>query len=137
MEDPQKNVVFSSLQKQHQEKSSHMQQLTATIDKLSGNIQEYTRQKMENNMVLKELRLLTDDSAVFKQIGPCLIKQDMFEAKTNVEKRIEYISEELNRLQRQRNTCLKERREVMDSLGDIQAKVQRIVQDVHAASIKD
>jgi prefoldin beta subunit len=35
---------------------------------------------------------------VFKMIGPALIKQDLVEAKSNVNKRIEYIKGEINRM---------------------------------------
>lgn len=41
---------------------------------------------------------MDDDAAVFKLIGPALIKQDLVEAKVNVGKRLEYIQGELTRL---------------------------------------
>lgn len=43
----------------------------------------------------QELELLEDDANVFKLIGPVLVKQDLAEAKANVNKRIEYITAEL------------------------------------------
>lgn len=43
----------------------------------------------------QELDLLEDDANVFKLIGPVLVKQDLAEAKANVNKRIEYITAEL------------------------------------------
>lgn len=52
----------------------------------------------ENEMVLEELTRLNDDSNVFKMIGPALIKQDLVEAKSNVNKRVEYIKGEIGRL---------------------------------------
>jgi len=49
--------------------------------------------------VLKqELDLLKDDAKVYKQIGPALVKQDTAEAKQNVEKRIEFIQNDMYRL---------------------------------------
>ncbi|KAB2600405.1 hypothetical protein D8674_010676 [Pyrus ussuriensis x Pyrus communis] len=45
-----------------------------------------------------ELDLLSEEANVFKLIGPVLVKQDLAEGKANVQKRIEYISEELKRL---------------------------------------
>lgn len=44
---------------------------------------------------LQELELLEDDANVFKLIGPVLVKQDLAEAKANVNKRLEYITAEL------------------------------------------
>ena len=41
---------------------------------------------------------MSGDAAVYKLVGPVLAKQDAHEAKTNVEKRIEYISKEIERM---------------------------------------
>jgi hypothetical protein len=40
---------------------------------------------------LQELGRLDEDSTVYKQIGPAMIKQDLVEAQTNVFKRLEFI----------------------------------------------
>lgn len=47
---------------------------------------------------MQELKLLDEESNVYKLIGPALVKQDPLEAKHNVEKRLEYIGHELGRL---------------------------------------
>eukprot|EP00245_Coleochaete_scutata_P014621 TRINITY_DN629_c0_g4_i1.p1 TRINITY_DN629_c0_g4~~TRINITY_DN629_c0_g4_i1.p1 ORF type:complete len:112 (-),score=46.58 TRINITY_DN629_c0_g4_i1:91-426(-) len=60
---------------------------------------KYALQLNENETVLKELELLDEDANVYKLIGPALVKQDLMEAKTNVEKRIGYISNEMKRLE--------------------------------------
>lgn len=49
----------------------------------------------ENIMVKEELELLKEENDVFKLIGPVLVKQDLYEAKQNVDKRIDYIKAEL------------------------------------------
>ncbi|PQM40326.1 prefoldin subunit 6 [Prunus yedoensis var. nudiflora] len=66
--------------------------------KESPSEEKYTIQLGENELVLKELDLLSEDANVFKLIGPVLVKQDLAEARANVRKRIEYISAELKRL---------------------------------------
>jgi prefoldin beta subunit len=69
---------------------------------ISKNIQlrtTFQQQLTENSMVKRELDLLTDESKVFKLVGPVLIKQDMAEATANVGKRIEYIAKETERLE--------------------------------------
>lgn len=43
----------------------------------------------------KELKLVKEDNSVYKLIGPVLVKQDIDEAKSNVEKRVDYIQNEL------------------------------------------
>ena len=50
---------------------------------------------------MQELKLLEDEGVVYKLIGPALIKQDPVEAKSNVEKRLEFINHELSRLESQ------------------------------------
>jgi chaperonin cofactor prefoldin len=45
--------------------------------------------------LLQELDRLEDGAEVFKLIGPVLIKQELSEAKQNVQKRIDYISKEM------------------------------------------
>ena len=66
--------------------------------------------KSENEMVLQEFNIMSADAAVYKLVGPVLAKQDVTEAKTNVEKRIEYITKEIDR---------------MDKLeGDFQVKIE-------------
>jgi prefoldin beta subunit len=49
-------------------------------------------------MVLSELNFMDSDAAVYKQVGPILAKQDVNEAKTNVKKRIEFITNEIERM---------------------------------------
>ena len=56
---------------------------------------KFMSQRNENDMVFKELNILDDDAKVFKLIGPVLLKQDLDEAKTNVEKRLQYINDEM------------------------------------------
>ena len=46
----------------------------------------------------QEFSLLEDDASVFKLVGPVLVKQDLQEARANVDKRLEYIKEELGRM---------------------------------------
>ncbi|KAI8847701.1 Prefoldin [Chytridium lagenaria] len=53
-------------------------------------------QLRENEFVQKEFTLLKD-GPVFKLIGPVLVKQDLGEARVNVDKRLEYIKGEITR----------------------------------------
>lgn len=60
--------------------------------------QQFTSQKHENDMVLKELEALEPDDAVFKLMGPALVKQEPDDARGNVRKRLEFIEGELAKL---------------------------------------
>jgi prefoldin beta subunit len=45
--------------------------------------------------VKEELERLDDDAPVFKLVGPVLMRQELDEAKQNVQKRIEFIKGEM------------------------------------------
>lgn len=60
--------------------------------------QNLIEKKSENEMVLSEFNLMDADAAVYKLVGPILAKQDIAEAKGNVEKRIEFITKEIERM---------------------------------------
>lgn len=59
------------------------------------NRQQLDGQLNETTAVKDELYLLKPGNEVFKLIGPVLMKQDLEEAKQNVNKRIEFITNEL------------------------------------------
>ena len=62
------------------------------------NKQKMQEQKSENEMVMAEFKMLDDDANVFKLVGPILAKQDLASCKENVEKRLDFIEKEINRL---------------------------------------
>ena len=50
---------------------------------------------VHNTPLWQEFSTLTEKNAVYKLIGPVLVKQDQAEAKANVEKRLEFITSEM------------------------------------------
>jgi len=69
------------------------------IGKVQSQISTAGTQILENEMVLKELELLEEDSSVYKLIGPVLVKQELVEVKNNVTKRVEFIKNDISRLE--------------------------------------
>ena len=63
--------------------------------KTVANREQLESQFRENELVLQEMKLLSDDARVFKLIGPTMMLQDRSEAKSNVEKRLEFIKSEM------------------------------------------
>jgi len=55
--------------------------------------------KNENEAVLTEFKLLEGSNDVYKLVGPILAKQEIGDCTNNVEKRIEWISKEIARLE--------------------------------------
>ncbi|KAH8585002.1 prefoldin-related [Cryptosporidium sp. chipmunk genotype I] len=52
-------------------------------------------QESENQMVSKELELLESDAVIYKLIGSVMVKQSLDDAKSTVSKRLEYITGEI------------------------------------------
>ena len=82
--------------------------------------QQAQQQLSENEMVLKELDLLEEDAQVFKLIGPVLVKQELVEVKTNVSKRIEFIKNDIGRLESSVKAKEKEQEEVRSQIAKLQ-----------------
>ena len=92
----------------------------AQIAKLQSGAGQANTQIMENEMVLKELDLLEEDAQVFKLIGPVLVKQELVEVKTNVSKRIEFIKNDIGRLESSVKAKEKEQEEVRSQIAKLQ-----------------
>ncbi|EFC46227.1 predicted protein, partial [Naegleria gruberi] len=72
--------------------------------------QSLLAQKNENDTVKLEFDLIdetSDEVEVYKLIGPVLIKQDAAEAKSNVEKRLEFIKKEVENADKKIEESLK------------------------------
>ena len=78
---------------------SDLRKIQKELARIESMIQDYILKKHENDMVKdvktnQELALMTE-GRVFKLIGPALIPQNLDEARTNVDKRLEYINKEM------------------------------------------
>ncbi|KAM3729192.1 Prefoldin subunit [Dirofilaria immitis] len=89
------DVVMSKFE----EELAKYKQFEKDREKNVHNRQQLEGQLTENNLVKTELDLLEDNATVYKLIGPVLVKQNLIEAKQNVEKRIDYITAEIKRLE--------------------------------------
>ena len=97
MQLPQKIV---QLQEAMQMESAEIKKIEAEFTKIQEGKRKLAEKKSENEMVMSEMNLITDDdAAVYKLVGPILAQQDMNEAKNNVKNRLEYITKELNRME--------------------------------------
>ncbi|KAI3647181.1 hypothetical protein MP228_007402 [Amoeboaphelidium protococcarum] len=86
----------AQMQTQLQLYAQEMQKIQIVeFQKAVGTREQLDLQLKENEMVLSELKYLKTDNKVFKQNGPALIPTSVDEAKSNVQKRIDYITGEL------------------------------------------
>lgn len=65
------------------------------LSELFSSRQQLETQFQENSIVLNEFKTLEDDAKIYKLTGPVLLPQDKGEANINVEKRIEFIKNEM------------------------------------------
>ena len=78
------------------------QKIQQDLETAIANRQKLDVQLQENESVQNEFSLLKEtDPKIYKLIGPVLVKQDKAEAVSNVEKRLEFIKTEINRLEAQ------------------------------------
>lgn len=61
-----------------------------------------------------------EDAEIYKLIGPVLVKQDQYDAKSNVEKRIEYLQKEEERLKKRHEELEKENMTLYGKMAGIQ-----------------
>merc|ERR1711951_312433 len=90
-----KKVV--ALQEKLSTETEKFRGLQKDLQKCLASAQQLEAQLKENEVVKEELGLVKDDSKVYKLIGPVLVKQDLDEARSNVDKRLEYIQGEVKR----------------------------------------
>ena len=86
------------IQRRLEQDVAEIKKVEAEYTKVFQAKQSLVEKKSENEMVLAEFNLMGADAAVYKLVGPVLAKQDVAESKTNVEKRIEYITKEIERM---------------------------------------
>eukprot|EP00931_Biecheleriopsis_adriatica_P095006 TRINITY_DN6862_c0_g1_i1.p1 TRINITY_DN6862_c0_g1~~TRINITY_DN6862_c0_g1_i1.p1 ORF type:complete len:125 (-),score=53.44 TRINITY_DN6862_c0_g1_i1:47-421(-) len=84
-------------------------------------------QQQETELVKEEFESIEEDATIFKLVGPVMVKQNVDDAKGNVEKRLEYISGELERSNKIISNQEKE-------LGEKQQELIKMQQAMQAAA---
>ncbi|KAB7503173.1 Prefoldin subunit 6 [Armadillidium nasatum] len=116
-----------AIQKKFEEEIEVFKKLQKDLSKTTVLRSRLDGQLNENKIVKEELDLLEGGAVVYKLIGPVLVKQDLEEAKQNVEKRIDYISQEMKRHDSTLNDLEKEQETKKDSLAKLQTQLQQLM----------
>ena len=82
-----------------EKESNALRKIQKELARIVSMTQDYVLKKHENDMVkevvfIQELQLM-NEGKVYKLVGPVLIPQSLEDAKTNVDKRLEYIIKEM------------------------------------------
>nr|CAG4641402.1 EOG090X0MQF [Eulimnadia texana] len=116
--------MAEALQKRFQQEVETFKGIQKEYQKVIRTRQQLDSQLMENNQVKEELGLLESDAKVFKLIGPVLVNHDLEEARQNVAKRIDYINNELKRLDK----SLEDLDKKQDAQKEVLTKMQQQLQ---------
>ncbi|KYM96116.1 PREDICTED: prefoldin subunit 6 [Cyphomyrmex costatus] len=116
--------MVEEIQKKLQNEADTLRQIQKEYNKALSQRQQLDGQLNENIMVKKELDVLKEENDVFKLIGPVLVKQELCEAKQNVDKRMDYIKSELKRV----DDLMSNMDKKLDSQRDVIDKLQQAFQ---------
>lgn len=95
---------------------AQFQEVQNELNNLIDTHQQLLSQLSENQQVLKEFEKLDPDARVFKRLGPVLLPQEFAEAKTNVEKRIDFIQTESQRVDKRIEHLISKRNELQTEI---------------------
>ncbi|XP_027235766.1 prefoldin subunit 6 [Penaeus vannamei] len=116
-----------ALQKKFEDEVETYKKLQKDLTKTNGLRSQLDGQLNENKVVKEELDLIDDSAVVYKLIGPALIRQDLEEARQNVNKRIDYIQQEIKRHENSMQKLEKEAEGKRDNLNKIQQQMQQLI----------
>ncbi|CAL3971747.1 hypothetical protein PZA11_005040 [Diplocarpon coronariae] len=91
---------MAEVQKQLQALSEEYQKLQQDLQVNITSRQKLESQQQENKAVQKEFEVLKKDANIYKMVGPVLLKQDKTEAVMAVNGRLEFIENEIKRMEK-------------------------------------
>ncbi|XP_071542253.1 prefoldin subunit 6-like [Panulirus ornatus] len=115
------------LQKKLEEEVEGYKKIQKDLSKTTSLRSQLDGQLNENKVVKEELELLDEDSVVYKLIGPALIRQDLEEARQNVNKRVDYIQQEIKRHDNTMEKLEKESEVKRESIVKFQEQMQQMI----------
>ncbi|KAI5957298.1 YKE2 [Candida jiufengensis] len=100
--------------------SEHQQNINDLISSRSRLETQY----QENKIVNEEFSSLSEDSKIYKLIGPILLPQDFLDASSNVSKRIEFIENEIKRVENKIETEEKSMEDIRNEIIKLRSSQQ-------------
>jgi len=113
-----------------------LKKLESELAKSLEGKRSYMESLHENEMALKEFQLLEDDANVFKMIGPVLVKQDTKEAQDNVNRRLNYYKEEIERKDKYEEDLQSKIQKKTEGLVKRQQEMQQLYSKMNAMAAK-
>ncbi|CDS07294.1 hypothetical protein LRAMOSA01243 [Lichtheimia ramosa] len=116
---------LSVLEAKLEAESKAFQQLQKELSSAIESRQRLDSQQQENEVVRKEFEHLEGDANVYKLIGPVLVKQEKAEAETNVKNRLELISKEIERVEKQLKDLTAKSEKKKTEIAELQMQYQQ------------
>ncbi|KAF7796064.1 hypothetical protein EIP86_007235 [Pleurotus ostreatoroseus] len=116
------------LQARLQTLSNEYQKLQADLAVAVEARQRLDAQLGENELVKKEFQQLTPENTVYKMVGPVLVPQDHAEAKSNVEKRLDFIKDDIKRVEAQLKDLSEKSDKKKMEIVEVQTSLQQEIQ---------
>ncbi|KAM0788626.1 hypothetical protein ACM66B_001745 [Microbotryomycetes sp. NB124-2] len=123
---------MASLEAQLQAGSKEYQRIQSDYTSAVEQRRRLEAQKTENEAVKKEFAALSASNQIYKLVGGILLKQDQAEAKANVDKRLEFIQGEVERVE----TTLKDLDDKMEKKRQQLVELQTRLQQKQAAQVQ-
>ncbi|CAG7846364.1 SubName: Full=Related to YKE2-Gim complex component {ECO:0000313/EMBL:CCA69033.1} [Serendipita indica DSM 11827] len=130
------SVSVNTLQKNLEAATRKYQDLQDDLSKAVEARERLAAQQVESENVKKEFAGLKPENTVYKLIGPILIPQDQSEAKSNVEKRLDFITAELKRVENQITEIGEQSERAKTEIVQIQTAYQALQQQKSSESSK-
>ena len=111
-----------------------LQEIQSKKTKLVESRHALGSQKNENDLVRQELSAMEEGAKVYKLVGPALVQQDAADAKSIVEKRLDYISSEIQKTDRQIGECEAEEHKIRGEILALQQGLNARVEAKAAAA---
>ncbi len=118
--------LFQSKAREAESIQSALQDLKLEIQTMNSNRQKFMSQMSENQMAKEELERVDDDAAVYKLIGPALVKQERAEALDTVTKRLDFIRSTVESVDKELAAKVKEFEAKRASMVSIQQQMQAL-----------
>eukprot|EP01012_Entosiphon_sulcatum_P025941 TRINITY_DN3131_c0_g1_i1.p2 TRINITY_DN3131_c0_g1~~TRINITY_DN3131_c0_g1_i1.p2 ORF type:complete len:134 (-),score=58.15 TRINITY_DN3131_c0_g1_i1:124-525(-) len=126
--------VMAELQRKLNEELGALKEIQKQIPKLTQQRTQLISQQNENQMVQQELKLMEEDGKIYKLIGPALVQQDKSDAMAIVEKRLDYLSNEIGRLEAQSKSLEDKADDRRKAIMQIQQQAQQIARKARQQS---
>ncbi|AOW04178.1 Prefoldin [Yarrowia lipolytica] len=111
-------------QKKFEQLSGEFEVVQQSMQKHIESRQKLEAQLQENLIVEDEFKSVKDNAKVYKLTGPVLVPQSIDEAKSNVEKRLEFIRGQISTVEEEVASLQKQAEDKRDQLLALRAKLQ-------------